>query len=135
MQGLPTKKEIQFQRRAQAAREKQEYFERRFKARDLIFRKGKGKISNLRHAERQFVQSVEREGYRMYLMEFAGQVRPLYSVGPTWSRLARRRDRKVPMTFGQWLHRWRGSQKVRYFRHDLPMMMNAKFKNLVMQNG
>jgi|SRR5882724_9374434 len=135
---LPTAKEIQFQRRAERLREKQEAFERRFKARDLIFRKGGGRMKNLNHKETLFVQSVKKESYRAYLMEFNGTVRPRYAVGKNWSRIRRRAYRGYntsPLKFNQWMRRWIGSQKVRYYRHDIPKMMQDKFKNLVMSNG
>src|SRR6267142_2073417 len=112
---LPTAKEIQFQRRAERLREKQEAFERRFKARDLLFRKGRGRMKHLKAKEKLFIQSVKKESYRAYLMEFNGAVRPRYSVGPTWSRARRHGSNdKTPLSMQKWQRRWNGSQRVRY---------------------
>jgi hypothetical protein len=135
---LPNTREVRLQRAMQRKREKQEAFERRFKARDLLFRKGKGRMCNLNHREKCFIRSVQHESYNLYLMEFNGLVQPRYDVGKAWSRLTRRRilnRQTTPKHFRAWRRRWFGSQKVRYYRHDVPMQMKKRFENLVSQNG
>lgn len=103
---------------------------RRLRCRELIFGKGRGQSKNLNYLERKFCISVAKESYQLYLAEFAGAT-PRYKVGDAWQRKLRRRRRTTgPLNFMQWRKCWWGSQKVRWNRHDLPRMMDERFKRL-----
>jgi hypothetical protein len=130
---LPTVGEMRAKARDQVAREKQEAFERRFKARQILFGKGHGFMKNLSEKDIAFIRSVEHESYQLYRQEFVtGKSR--YNVGKAWSRTTRRlngvRKPTTPMKFVVWRWRWWCSQKNRYMHFDIPLMMKRRMEDL-----
>lgn len=103
-------------------------FQRRLKARLLLFGKGRGKQKNLTPKEQAFVCSVAAESYRAYLLEFhTGQSRRGYSpAGLHWKKV--RRDKPAPISRAKHRRRWYGSQKARWIRYDVPNMMSRRFE-------
>ena len=101
-------------------------YERRYKARLLLFGKGRGQSKNLAPKEQKFVASVWRESYQAYVIEFqTGKSRPFYSPA---SFRYRRVTRKAGL-LGKSAHRrrWYGSQKKRWIYHDMPNLMSQRF--------
>ena len=126
---LPTVAEMKAKARDQIRSERQAFFERRFRCRQLLFGKGLGIQKNLSHQEDLFVREVAHETYQLYLQEFiTGKSR--YNVGKSWSRARRPGRRKNPLRFAEWRRKWWGSQKVRYVRHDIPMLFQKKMEDL-----
>jgi hypothetical protein len=104
-----------------------EAFQRRLKARLLLFGKGCGMQKNLSNKERLFVRSVAQECYQGYLVEYhTGKVIPGRGhCGKKYTRLTRRLGR--PMSRYEHRRRWYGSQKKRWIHYDVPNMMNLRF--------
>lgn len=113
----------------EAKKEKQEFFERRFKTRQLLFGKGLGLMKNLNDKERKFILGVEKETYALYLQEFVTG-RSRYNVGKKWSRALRRKTATTPMRFLIWRKSWWASQKNRYTRFDIPLMFKKRMEDL-----
>jgi hypothetical protein len=99
-------------------------YERRHRARQLLFGLGGGQMTRLAPKDRQYVLMVHREAYAAYLH--------LYRTGESryqgWTK--RRQVRLIntvePLRERQHWRLWYGSQKARYFRHDLPKAVHAK---------
>jgi hypothetical protein len=95
----------------------QQKYERRKRARSLLFGKAEGSFRKLSQREKLFVSSVLQEAYDRYLHLFhTGE-----SAYDAWRK--RRQvnlvNKDKPLTLRQWKPMWYGSQKVRYLRHDL----------------
>lgn len=104
---------------------KQEAFERRYRARQLLFTKGAGRMSNLPLADRRFILSVMREAYSAYLhLLRTGQTR--YQCGRKWIRA--NLNRPSPMPERKYWKVWYGSQKARFHRYDLPQSVKANLE-------
>jgi hypothetical protein len=126
---VPTVEEMRAKVRDETKSEKQAFFERRFKARQLLFGKALGQTKNLNQKDKKFVLSVEHETYALYLQEFVTG-RSRYGVGKSWSRARRRKFATQPMSFIRWRQKWYGSQKVRYRRFDIPLQMKKRMEDL-----
>ena len=109
-------------------------FQRRLRARLLLFGKGRGKQKNLSRKEQKFVCSVAKECYEAYLTEFyTGKTRPWYQpYGEKWRRV--HRNNPQPISRQAHRSRWYGSHKKRWIHYDVPNMMNQKF-DLEVEDG
>ena len=125
----PTSAEMREKVRADKRQEKQEAFERRWKARQLIFGKSGGNQKKLTNAEIAFVQRVKHEAYTRYLQEFETG-KSQWGVGKSWNRRLRRKWSTAPQPYMKWIRKWYGSQKARWIHFDVPRMMRLRMEGL-----
>src|SRR5947209_3987839 len=124
---LPTPREIRGRLRAIAKQEKQAAFERRLECRRLLFSVSDGTVKGLTTEERKFCTEVWKESYRIYLETFHGG-KPRYACGKSWQSYHDQRKFKNTTPLGPHAHhiQWFRSQKARWVRFDLPMMMKER---------
>lgn len=123
---MKTIQRVRAERKAERQRLNDEAYQRRLKARELLFGKGNGSSKNLTPAEALYVRSVWKEAYELYLAEFlTGEwVKPYNFFRTRRVNL----NKANPVSPRKHRRSWYASQKKRWIHHDLPEMMKKRME-------
>jgi hypothetical protein len=104
--------------------------ERRYEARLLLFAKGSGQMKNLNTKERDFVLSIEKEGYEAYLHRVRTGESRFKGRGPKWTKALNPNRGKPVLNFKEWRVIWYKGNKAVFRRHDTPKLVRQRFAEL-----
>jgi hypothetical protein len=129
LEHLPTAVEIRRRISREKKEAKQAYYERRFKCRDLIFRKGKGLVKNLTLKEKQFCNSVLHEAFECYREELRTGKSRWRCKGPKWQKPLNP-NRGHDLSLLEYRKIWMKGNKAVYVHRDIPKIMKERVERM-----